>query len=570
MTGSFDPQTFKAHFPLFQQAENQKLVYLDNAATTQRPSSVIQAVSGFYTHYNANTHRSSHRLARAATDMVERTRAAAARFVNAAKVEELIFCRGATEALNLLAHSLGASLKPGDEILLSRAEHHANLVPWQLMAERHKLVLRYLPEGVIPGSGGQPDEERVGEFLTSRTKILSLTAGSNALGFAVDIQKVSRVIKGSACLLVVDGAQLSAHQTIDVQVLGCDFFVCSAHKFYGPTGVGLLYGRKSLLDHMPPWQGGGEMISHVELEKSDWAEVPHRFEAGTAPLGAIAGLEAALQFLSSFDRAAMALHERALCCHLHRGLTSVAGIEVLSKENNNLGIAAFVPKGNVSAADLGHGLDIHDIAVRVGHHCAQPLIDSVGQGATVRASIAAYNTIEDVDRLLVCIRSTLNELDDTGPADELAGQTLTGKSNSVVETESATDNLVSLSLADLLAINDWQGRYRQLLKWGALIQPKPSIRVDENKINGCESDTWLDWECRQGLVFFVVDSDSRVVRGLGALLLVLVNGKSAADIVGLNLDEVFLRLGLQQHLSPSRSNGFYAMVSEVLKVAGSF
>jgi len=544
MPHSFNPQEFKRLFPLFNREENRNLVYLDNAATAQRPACVIEAITEFYTTNNANTHRSSHRLARAATAMVERTRGASALFLGACEAAEIVFTRGATEALNLLASGLAANLNPGDEILLSRAEHHANLVPWQMAAERYKLVLKFLPESVIPGPNGIPQTQNFIEYLSDKTVIVSLTAGSNALGFSVDIASVAAQLSDHACCLVVDGAQLAAHQRVDVQALGCDFFVCSAHKFYGPTGIGLLFGRKELLEVLPPWQGGGEMISNVKLSGSKWANTPHRFEAGTASLAAIAGLESALKFLSAWDREAMRHYEQDLTKYLHSELAQVKDIDLLSKPEQNLGIATFVPRGNISAVDLGHGLDAKDIALRVGHHCAQPLIDELGKGPTLRASVLAYNTRDDIDALITGLKFAFEA--------------------SEMPTDNADDELETLSIEDLRAQKDWQGRYRQLLKWGAVIQTNPSMRTEYNRVNGCEADTWLQREKRGERCYFSLDSDSRVVRGLGALLLVLIQNKTEPELECLDIESVFTSLGLKQHLSPSRSNGFYAMVKKAL------
>jgi len=545
MSHTFRPQEFKRLFPLFSNKENQGLVYLDNAATSQRPACVIQAVTDFYSLSNANTHRSSHRLARAATAMVERTRNASADFLGASEPAEIVFSRGTTEALNFLANSLCSNLDPGDEILLSCAEHHANLVPWQMAAERYQLKLKFLPELLIPGPCGIPQTENFHEHLSDKTKVVSLTAGSNALGFSVDVASVAAQLENLPCCLVVDGAQLAAHQRVDVKLLGCDFFVCSAHKFYGPTGIGLLYGRRELLELLPPWQGGGEMISSVSLNASEWASIPHRFEAGTASLSSIAGLEAALKFLSECDRQAMYDHEQELIQYLHSELFKIEEIELLSRPEGNLGIATFVPRGDVSAIDLGHGLDEQDIALRVGHHCAQPLIDALGKGPTIRASVLAYNTRADIDALVVGLKLALGAVASAVPK--------------------AGNELATLSIEDLRAHNDWQARYRQLLKWGSAIQSKPMIRTDLNRVNGCEADTWLQRERRGEHYLFSIDSDSRVVRGLGALLLVLIQNKTEKELEHLDIEGVFNSLGLKQHLSPSRSNGFYAMVEKALK-----
>jgi len=539
---NFDPETFKRYFPLFSQAENRGLVYLDNAATAQKPLAVIDAVRDFYLHSNANTHRSSHRLARRATEMVEGTRRKAADFLNAASAREVIFTRGATEALNLLAYSLCSRLQPGDEILLSTAEHHANIVPWQMAAQRGDLVLRYVPD-----TAGIPQFDRLEESLSERTRIVSLTGGSNALGLCPDLENIARQLRGRALFWIVDGAQLAAHETVDVRRIGCDFLVCSAHKFYGPSGIGLLWGREGLLEAMPPWQGGGEMIVEVDLYSSNYAGLPHRFEAGTSPLAAIAGLGAALDFLAAQDRAAMAAHEQKLLQQLHREFAALPGLRLYSQPQHNLGILAFAPERG-SPADLAHWLDEKDIAVRVGHHCAQPLLRAAGWTATVRASLAAYNTESDLVALVDAVREFLTLEESAAP----------------VGAERRADDLSALQLERLASQRSWQDRYRELMRWGKAIGPKPEIRRPQNLVRGCESEAWLVHWMEGARHRFALDSDSRVVKGLGALLLSQADGGTAAEIRALELEALFAELGLARHLSQSRSNGFYALLRQVM------
>lgn len=549
---SFSADYFKRQFPLFAQEENAGLVYLDNAATSQKPESVINAVRDYYIHSSANTHRSSHRLARKSTEMVEQVRRKAAKFVNAANEREIVFCRGATEALNLLSHCLSRDLEPGDEIVISTAEHHANIVPWQMAAERYQLNLRY-----VPHRSGIPQFERLDEVLSDRTRIVSLTGGSNSIGLRPDLGAIRELLKRRHIMWVVDGAQLAAHEEIDVQKIGCDFFVCSAHKFYGPSGVGFLYGREAILDSMPPWHGGGEMISEVELQTSQYAGLPHKFEAGTSPLAALAGLGAAIDFLAEQDRRAMKEHEQKLVHWLHRALTASPNFRLISQERHNLGIVAFVPVQG-SAADLMHWLDERDIAVRVGHHCAQLLGRTSGNPVTVRASVAAYNTDSD-------IRAFLQALEDYCDFQRLE------TSAHECESESWTcDDFSTLSLERLAAQRSWQGRYRELLLWSKVVSLKPEIRNQENLVRGCESEAWLVHRKIDGRHFFGLDSDSRVVKGLGALLLSQIDGCTTEKIHQLDLPQLFSELGLSKHLSQSRSNGFYALMRRALyQVEGS-
>ncbi|NHN38165.1 aminotransferase class V-fold PLP-dependent enzyme [Pseudomaricurvus alcaniphilus] len=547
---SFNSSEFKRQFPLFSHPENRELVYLDNAATTQRPAAVIAAISDFYSRYNANTHRSSHRLARTATAMVEAVRERAATFLNARSSAEIVFTRGATEALNLLANSIASGLQPGDEIVLSAAEHHANLVPWQMVAARHQLRLLFIPD-----VNGQPQLQSLEQVLSPRTRVVALSAASNALGFRVEVQSL-RARLPAACLLLVDASQLLAHQPVDVQALGCDFLVGSAHKFYGPTGIGLLYGRSAALAALPPWQGGGEMITRVGLYDSDYAAPPHRFEAGTSALAAIAGLGACLAWLQAQDRQAMAVYEAHLNRYLHaelQALTQVMPLKLLTRPEHNVGITALVPApgSSLAAVDIGHWLDEQDIAVRVGHHCAQPLMDKVGQAGSVRISLAAYNDRADIDRLLGALR----QLPLSTPATRAAGLAGAGFG----------DDLGGIGLHELSQQGSWQKRYRQLTRWAALLSAKPEIRLPQNLVQGCESEVWLTHHCSGERHRFAIDSDARVIQGLSVLLLLLIDNKTSAEIGALDFDQIFAELGLEKYLSPSRSNGFRALLHQALQ-----
>ncbi|MBB5210703.1 aminotransferase class V-fold PLP-dependent enzyme [Microbulbifer hydrolyticus] len=554
---TFSAEKFKQQFPLFAQSENRSLVYLDNAATTQKPACVIDAISDFYLHSNANTHRSSHRLARRATEMVEKVRRDAAAFLGAHSPREIIFTRGATEGLNLLANSLCAGLCPGDEILLSTAEHHANLVPWQMMAERYGLKLCFVPD-----EAGVPRFDRISEVLTPRTRVVSVTAGSNALGIRTDLHALRKALSGHDLVWVLDGAQLAAHDVVDVASIGCDFFVCSAHKFYGPTGIGLVFGRESLLQGMPPWQGGGEMIANVDLLSSEFAGLPHRFEAGTSSLASIAGLGACIDFLARQNRAEMARHEQILQQYLHERLAQVPELVMLSHGEDNLGIATFVHP-RCAAVDLAQWLDGRDIAVRVGHHCAQPLLRAAGHTATVRASIAAYNTREDMDRFIAGVEEFLLQLDTDGV--EAAPQP-SARSTPVAEHWSP-DDLSALDLDELRRRHNWQDRYRTLMGWAKAISRKEIIRSQENLVRGCESSAWLVHRCEDtGVHRFAIDSDSRIVKGLGALLLSLIDGQASDAISRDRVLSIFDELGLAQQLSDSRSNGFRALLDRAFEL----
>ncbi|GMG88479.1 aminotransferase class V-fold PLP-dependent enzyme [Biformimicrobium ophioploci] len=550
----FDATVFKEQFPLFKQPENRALVYLDNAATTQKPAVVIDAVADFYRTSNANAHRSSHRLARAATAVIEGARARARNFLGTSSAREIVFCRGATEALNLLASSLCQSLQAGDEIVLTAVEHHANLVPWQMMAARYGLVLRF-----VPGALGIPDFSCIDEVISDRTRVVSVTGASNALGLRSDLAAVRNAISGKEIVFVVDGAQLAAHDDIDVQALGCDFLACSAHKFYGPSGIGLLYGKLERLETLPPWQGGGEMIRSAGLYDADYAGPPHRFEPGTSSLAAIAGLGVAFTFLAQVDRQAMREHEQKLVEQMHKGLGQIEGVRLLTVPQNNLGIATFTPAGDWSAADLCLWLDQRDIAVRAGHHCAQPLHTLASVQTSVRASVAGYNSAQDIERFVAAVAEFVAEQEAAIPPNR-AGTTIADSAIAV----GPEDSIEELSVETLERARGWQARYRELMQWSKAISPKPWLRTPENLVRGCESDAWLQVsEAPDGKQVYV-DSDSRVVKGLAALLLVLMRDYRQEPEMREKILQRFTDLGFERHLSESRSNGFRALLERAL------
>ena len=529
----FDPVSFKKQFPLFSQPENCKLVYLDNAATSQRPQCVIDAVTDFYLHSNANAHRSSHRLGRKATDMLEQTRKLAAEFLGVAHTDDIVFTSGATDGLNLLAYSLCQNLAAGDEIVLSRAEHHANLVPWQMMAERHALTLRFIPD-----DNGVPQPQRIADVINERTRIVSITAASNSLGFITDINAIATRLDRNNIRLVIDGSQLPAHRAVNLDALPCDFFVCSAHKFYGPTGIGLLYGRRQLLNELPPFKGGGEMIRQVNLDSSTFAAAPQRFEAGTAPLADIAGLQAAMHFLMQQDRAAMQAYEEKLVFYLHDRLAQLPFIRLLTQAANNIGIAAFVSaEHSFSAMDVATWLDEQDIAVRAGHHCTQALMHAMQIDASVRVSLAAYNSLDDIDRLITALQDFYASV-----------------------CSKAEPSAFSI---DSLLQQQGQQRYKTLMQWGDRLPENPALRQEENRVHGCEARVWLSCQQHDGCYEIMIDSDSRIIRGLAVLLLTQMNRRTADEIRALDIKTLLTELGLQRYLSASRQNGVMAMADAI-------
>ncbi|MBU6440299.1 MAG: cysteine desulfurase [Betaproteobacteria bacterium] len=395
-----------ASFPaLAQTVHGQRLVYLDGAASTLTPRCVIEAIAHYQSFDHANVHRGVHALAERATTRFEDAREAVRAFVHASATREIIFTRGATEALNLAAIGLGAGLRPGDEVIVTALEHHANLVPWQMACARSGARLRFIPVR----DDGLLDVGAFESLLGPRSRVLALTQVSNVLGTVVDVAALLARARAAGLVTVVDGAQAVAHAEVDVQALGCDFYAFSAHKMYGPTGIGVLYGRESVLERIPPLFGGGDMIETVTLESATYAALPARLEAGTPNISGAVGLHAAIAFLERFDRARLLQAEHQLLAAMERGLSALPGVRVLAAGTPKQGALSFVVDG-VHAHDVGTVLDRRGIAVRVGHHCAMPVMQRFGVPATVRASLSVHNTLEDVQALLDGVRETCERL----------------------------------------------------------------------------------------------------------------------------------------------------------------
>lgn len=397
---AFDVERLRQDFPILHQTVHGKpLVYLDNAATSQKPQCVIDREAHYYRELNANVHRGVHTLSQRATDAFEAARDTVQRFIHAARREEIVFVRGATEAINLVASSFGQRLKPGDEILITEMEHHSNIVPWQLLCERSGAVLRVAPFD----ARGELCAEEFASLLSPATRIVAITHLSNALGTINPVKQLIEQAHAVGAVVLVDGAQAVAHLPVDVQALDCDFYVFSGHKLYGPTGIGVLYGKAALLETMPPWQGGGDMIREVTFARTTYNELPYKFEAGTPNIAGAIGLGAALDYLQSLDISAIAAHEQALLAYATGQVASIAGLQLIGTARHKAGVLSFTLAG-VHPHDVGTVLDSEGVAVRTGHHCAMPVMAHFGLPATVRASFALYNTFDEVDALLRAIR----------------------------------------------------------------------------------------------------------------------------------------------------------------------
>ncbi|MGL4206485.1 MAG: aminotransferase class V-fold PLP-dependent enzyme [Aeromonadaceae bacterium] len=400
MSSEFDLAAIRAQFPALAQTINDKpLIYLDNAATTQKPESVLQAMDAYYRHDNANVHRASHTLSARATQAFEAARETVRHFLHARTSDEIIWTRGTTEAINLVAFSWGEShIHAGDEILLSTLEHHANILPWQQLALRKGAHLRVIPLT----EQGELDRQAFRALLSPRTKLLALTHVSNALGTLNPVAELIAEAKAVGAVTLIDGAQAVGHLDVDVQALGCDFYAFSGHKMYGPTGIGVLYGRYELLEQMPPWQTGGEMIRSVSFEAAHFNAPPFRFEAGTPPIAEAIGLAAAIAFRQSLPTGWQA-HEAALMAYLEQQLATLPFVEVIGQPARRLG-ALSLRLGEIHPQDAGELLDQMAIAVRVGHHCAMPLMNALGLDGTLRLSLALYNSRSEIDAVIQALR----------------------------------------------------------------------------------------------------------------------------------------------------------------------
>ena len=410
-TGSrLDVARIREDFPILGQVvDGRPLVYLDSAASSQKPLQVIEAIRTYYLRDHANVHRGVHELARRATEAYEESRSRIARWINAADAHEIVWTRGTSEALNLVAFSIGqARVAHGDEIIISAMEHHSNLVPWQLLAERNGATLRF----VELTDAGHLDLDQLRDMLGARTRVVALPHVSNALGTINPVRDIGRLVRArSDAVYVLDGAQGAPHLAVDVQSLGCDFYAFSGHKMCGPTGMGALWGKRRLLEEMPPYQGGGEMIEHVYRDHSTWAEVPHKFEAGTPNIAGAVGMAAAADYLDGVDRAAIHEHEQALTSRAMELLADVEGLRIFGPRvlEERAGVVPFVIDGT-SAQDVATILDAEGIAVRAGHHCAQLVVDRFRVSATTRASFYLYNTVEEVEQLAEGVRTARNVL----------------------------------------------------------------------------------------------------------------------------------------------------------------
>lgn len=402
---AIDVEKIREEFPiLHQQVNGRDLVYFDNAATNQKPRRVIDALVDYYTGFNANIHRGIHTLAEKATREYEKTRETVKHFINAPSSEEIIFTRGVTESINLVAATYGkAFVGEGDEIIISTLEHHSNIVPWQFVCEANNAKLKVIPVS----RQGELDLEAFKQQLSPKTKIVAVNHASNSLGTINPVREIIRLAHEAGAVVLIDGAQAGAHIAIDVQDLDCDFYCLSSHKMYGPTGAGILYGKRTLLEKMPPYHGGGEMIKEVTFEKTTYNDLPYKFEAGTPNIADVVAYRHAMEFILELGRDNITRHEHELLEYATRRVSQIPAITLVGSAEDKVGVLAFTVKG-IHHFDIGQMLDARGIAVRTGHHCTQPLMECYGIEGTVRASFAVYNTKKEIDQLVEGLERIVN------------------------------------------------------------------------------------------------------------------------------------------------------------------
>jgi cysteine desulfurase/selenocysteine lyase len=584
---TYDVIGVRREFPILSTTSHGKpLVYLDNGATTQKPRAVIDALRHYYESQNANIHRGVYELSQQATTMYERARLAVQGFVNAGHSEEIIFTRGTTESINLVAHSWGRKfLREGDEVLVSAMEHHSNIVPWQMACEAAGAAVRAIP---MNDAGELLMPEYLRLLGGGRVKMVAVNQVSNSLGTINPVKEMGALARRAGAKILVDGAQWVAHGRTDVRELDCDFYAFSGHKLFGPTGTGVLYGRRELLEAMPPFMGGGDMIRSVTFERTEYAELPSKFEAGTPNIAGAIGLMAAIEFVQSVGFDAIAPHEAELLAYATGRMSEVRGLRIVGAAAHKAGVISFVVEDPpISSLDLGLALDAEGVAVRTGHHCCQPVMDRFGIASTTRVSLAMYNTREDVDAAVAAIAKTIEaarakvksmgggvttagavDAPDAGaPRGSVELDALAWPKAVAKSPEASADEIAELF--EFLGERD--ARNLQLLEWGEKLPPMPDgLKGERTRVHGCMSTVHLFGRKRPGTedtLDFLADSDAHIVRGLIAVLQRLFAGQRAREILAFDVEGFFNRIGLEQFVTVQRRNGLAGMVKRIRALA---
>jgi cysteine desulfurase / selenocysteine lyase len=556
-----DVQRLRADFPILEQLVHGKpLIYFDNAASTQKPRAVLDALRDYYEHDHANVHRAAHLLSERATKAYEEARLKVQKFLGAGCLREIVFTRGTTEAINLVAQTFGRMhVHAGDEVVVTALEHHSNIVPWQMLCQEKKANLRVVPVT----DAGELRLDELEKMLGPQTKLVALAHVSNALGTINPVKEIIALAHRRGIPVLLDGAQAVSHLRVDVRDLDCDFYAFSGHKIFGPTGIGALYGKARHLELMPPYQTGGDMISHVSFEKTTWNELPYKFEAGTPNIAGAVGLGAALDYVEAIGLDAIAAHEKRLLEHATDRLRALPGVRLIGTAAHKAAVLSFVvDEPPLSALDIGTQLDLEGIAIRTGHHCCQPLMERYAIPGTARASFALYNTLEEVDvfaRTLERIIAATRPRAVVGPS----SADVSYAPASAASPQEAADELAEVF--DFL--DDWSDRYGHLIELGEKLPPLPAqLKTEANRVRGCQSTVYIDLRIRPGtadVVEFLADSDADIVRGLVAVLEQLYSGQRAAAIAAFDIEDFFRRIGLDRHLSMGRRNGLAEMAQRI-------
>jgi cysteine desulfurase/selenocysteine lyase len=567
-----DRHKLRLDFPILSTtAHGKPLVYLDNGATTQKPRAVIDAISRFYETENANIHRGVYQLSQLSTERYEEARRKVRLFINASEDREIIFTRGTTEGINLVAFSFAQTfLKPGDEIIVSTIEHHANIVPWQLAAKRHGALVRPIP---VNDRGELLLDEFEKMLLPGKTKIVAVSQLSNSLGTIHDVEKIIELAHAAGAKVLVDGAQWVAHYPTDVRALDADFYVFSGHKLYGPTGIGVLYGKRALLEAMPPYQSGGDMIASVSFKETLFAELPNKFEAGTPDIAGAVGLGAAIDYVNAIGIEAIAAHEDSLGEYLNQQVSQIPGVRLIGTAARKGAICSFVIEDPpISTHDSGMLLDLEGIAVRTGHHCCQPAMERMDVSATIRASLALYNTKQDVDHLVSALRRIIAH--ERAALDAASTKKPSPQITEVIFPKAAASSVAAA--ADDLAesfefLGDRDERNQYILDLGDKIPAMPTaLKTETTRVHGCMSIVHLYGTVRDGgdpAIEFVADSDAHIVRGLIALLEKLFSGQRAGEVLAFDIEAFLRRIHLEQFISTQRRNGLAGMIQRVRELA---
>jgi len=570
---AFDPRAVRAEFPILQTSvDGRPLVYLDNAATTQKPRAVIDALVRYYEAQNANIHRGVYRLSQIATDGYERARETVRAFINAAEAPEVIFTRGTTESINLVASSWGrANLKPGDEVIVSHLEHHSNIVPWQIACDATGATLRVIPID----DAGELVMEQYERLLSPRTKLVSVNHVSNALGTINPVADIIRLAHGVGAKVLIDGAQWVAHAPTDVRALDADFYAFSGHKLFGPTGIGVLYGKRALLEAMPPYQGGGDMIRTVTFAKTEYADLPNRFEAGTPDIAGAIGLGAAITYLTGVGLEAAAAYEADLLRYATDRVREVPGLRIVGTARHKASVVSFVMEDPaVASLDIGTQLDQENIAVRTGHHCCQPIMDRLCVTSTTRASLALYNSRQDVDALVeglqrIAARSAARAkaAPPPPPAAKPGDAAIQYPRPAAKTCRAAADELAET----LEFLDDASSKNEYILDLGAQLPALfELLKTVTPRVPGCMSEVYLVPRRspeRPDVIEFVADANADIVRGLIAVLQRLFSGQRAKDVLAFDVEAFFRRINLEQFITAQRRNGLAGMVSRLKAAA---